>query len=297
MGDRVRNGRSQRNQSRCVLAARSSIPGLVPYTASLHNHTFRCHHASGDAADYVAAAVAGGCRVIGIADHVPTPDDRWGDVRMRLDELPGYVAAVRGAARADATVLLGLECEYVPDFAAFQRDELLGRHGCDYLIGAVHYVPWQGGWISAFGGCRTSDRLRAFADHAVATIASGLYAFLAHPDVFAAAPLAWNADTAAVAREVCAAAAAHGVPLELNHYGMRKEWVAAPGGARPAYPWPPFWEVAATHGCRVVLSSDAHRPQDAVVGWDDLAALRDRLGLVEAPAPWRRAQALRAQRP
>jgi len=31
-----------------------------------------------------------------------------------------------------------------------------------------------------------------------------------------------------------------------------------------------------------VLSSDAHRPEDTCAGYDDVAALRDRYGLLEA---------------
>ena len=92
--------------------------------------------------------------------------------------------------------------------------------------------------------------------------------------------------TAACARDICAASVDLGVPLELNSYGIRKASVAGEDGPRPGYPWPKFWEIAAEMGARVVLSSDAHRPQDLFAGVDQIVALRDRLGLIEAELPW-----------
>ena len=114
---------------------------------------------------------------------------------------------------------------------------------------------------------------------AVAAIDSGLFDFVAHPDVFGCCNLRWNADTAACARDICAAAAARGVPLELNSLGLRRGDIDTPEGRRARYPWLPFWEIAAAHGCHAVLSTDAHRPEDVAAGLDDIAAIAKRLGL------------------
>ena len=117
-------------------------------------------------------------------------------------------------------------------------------------------------------------------------MASGLFAFLTHPDVFGVCNPTWTPEVAACARDICAAAVALGVPLELNSYGIRKPRVPGADGERPGYPWPPFWELAAEAGVQVVLSSDAHRPQDLFAGQAELRTLRDRLGLVEVQLPF-----------
>jgi len=232
----------------------------------------------------VAVALAGGCRVIGISDHLPFPDGRWSSSRMDWEELDGYETAVR-AARAmhpRATVRLGLEAEYDPALDGWYRDELLGRRGYDYLIGAGHFTPLGGAWLDSFRDLTTATTLRAYAAHLHVTMASGLFAFISHPDLFGACNAEWNADLAACARDVCAASLATGVPLELNGYGLRKEPIATAAGDRARYPWEPFWAIAGAAGVRVVLSSDAHRPADVLANHDDLCVLRDRYGLREA---------------
>lgn len=257
----------------------------MTYRQQLHTHTYRCQHASGDAPDYARVAAAGGCQVLGISDHTPLPDHRWSDVRMHLDQLDGYEAAIASARREHPrlTILKALECEWMPEYAAFYREELLGRRGYDYLIGAGHYIEMDDGrWKGSFENLCTPDTLRRYATLLTALMEARLFAFVAHPDIFGICNPRWTADTAACARDICAAAAATGTPLELNAYGLRKPKVDGSEGRRPGYPWPPFWEVAAAHGVRVVLNSDAHRPQDVLHGHAELSAIRDRFGLVEA---------------
>ena len=255
----------------------------MTYRALWHLHTWRCNHACGEVIDYVAAAVAGGVLDLGISDHAPFPDGRWQDVRMQFDELPGYIAAVQAAREAfpQARIRLGLEMEWDPTMAGWY-DELFGRHGLDYLIGAAHYIPITGRWASGFDHLDRPGHLAAFVRQTQDTIRSGRFAFIAHPDILGNSFSVWNPEVAAASADICACAAAEEVPLELNSYGFRKPKVEGEIGERPGYPWPPFWEVAAEHGVSVVLSSDAHRPEDTCAGYDEVAALRDRYGLLEA---------------
>src|SRR4051812_28298406 len=123
------------------------------YVVQLHTHTFRCQHASGDVPDYARIAAAGGCRVLGISDHVPLPDGRWAEVRMDMDELASYESAIAQAKRENPglAILSGLECEWLPELGSYYRDELLGRRGYHYLIGAGHYVETKDGvWKGTF---------------------------------------------------------------------------------------------------------------------------------------------------
>jgi histidinol-phosphatase (PHP family) len=256
----------------------------VGFRANYHTHTYRCGHASGDAPDYARIAAASGMQVLGFSDHTPLPDGRWQGWRMLLAQIDEYEAAVREAAvsQPDLTVLLGMECEWTPEFRSFLEDELLGRRGYDYLIGACHLTELGGEWIGSFDRIGSPAGLRAYAEQCIRTMESGLFAFIAHPDVFGACNRAWTADTAACARDICAASARLGVPLEINGLGFRKGPIDTDEGRRPAYPWSPFWEIAAEHGVRVVLSSDAHHPRDVAASYDDVAGIRDRFGLVEA---------------
>jgi histidinol-phosphatase (PHP family) len=256
----------------------------MPFVANYHTHTFRCDHASGDCIDYARAAQGTGLATLGFSDHTPLPDGRWADMRMSMAQLDEYEAAV-ALARAtypDLRMLIGLECEFSDAYAGWYRDEVLDRRGYDYLIAGCHYTPHQGRWIPSFGHLDTPALLKSYADYTIRVMESGLFTFITHPDIIGCSWTEWNAETAACAEDICAASAALGVPLELNSYGFRKPWVESAAGRRPAYPWEPFWAIAARHRVQVVLNSDAHRPEDVVAGYDEVAAIRDRFGLVEA---------------
>jgi histidinol-phosphatase (PHP family) len=173
-----------------------------------------------------------------------------------------------------------MECEYVPEFMDYQR-ALLTERGYDYLVLGQHFSPTDDGWCSSFEWLRTRETLHAYAGACIRGMESGLYAFLAHPDIFGCCGTAWGPDQESCADEICAAARNLDVPLEINGYGLRKPTIDTPDGRRRMYPWMPFWAVAARHGCRVILSSDAHRPQDALAGHAELSVIRDRFGLAE----------------
>ena len=68
----------------------------MPFVANFHTHTWRCDHASGDCLAYAKEAVAAGMRVLGFSDHTPLPDGTWDDMRMSMDQIAGYEAAVEG---------------------------------------------------------------------------------------------------------------------------------------------------------------------------------------------------------
>jgi histidinol-phosphatase (PHP family) len=256
----------------------------MPFTTNLHTHTFRCQHAEGDVGEYAQVASEAGLAVLGMSDHTPLPDGRWPDMRMALAELDDYQLMVERAREEfpQLRILIGLECEYAPEYESFYRDEILGRRGFDYLIAGCHFTPLDGGWIPSFGGLDTARSLRAYADYTIRTMASELFAFVTHPDLIGCSNPVWTTDTAACASDIGLAAATLKVPLELNSYGFRKPWMNTPSGRRPSYPWLPFWETIADRGATVVLSSDAHRPVDAVAGYAEVAAIRDRFRLREA---------------
>jgi histidinol-phosphatase (PHP family) len=247
-----------------------------------HTHTYRCQHASGDVDDYCVAAVQYGLEVLGMSDHTALPDNRWPRVRMAFTELEDYLAAVDRAIieHPDLTILKGVESEFSEDYVAYFEDGLFGKYAIDYMVGGTHYFPCgDRGWQGAYGGTGTLQGLRAYTDHFIKSMRSGLFAFMAHPDLFGNSYLEWDANTDRASHDICAAAAELGVPLEINGYGLRKRTVSTKTGDRPMYPWLPFWEIAAGYDVRVVVNSDAHRPQDVAAGLDETLAIANRFDL------------------
>lgn len=245
-------------------------------TVNLHTHTVRCKHAKGTVADYVQAACAQGFHVLGITDHTPFPDNRIAMIRMAFSELPDYIAEVRAAQAScpQLNILLGLECEYFPEFDAFYRS-LREEMGMDYLIGSVHGIAYRGGVQGFWNGFRMdAEACQSYADAYVHMLESGHFLFGAHPDLFGAAIADWNQDCEACAERICAAAKRLSVPLEINVSGWTKQQqtanalgyataalARAAGHSCPRpYPQEDFWRVAAAYGIKVIVNSDAHDP-------------------------------------
>jgi len=248
---------------------------------NFHTHTALCKHASGGVADYCEAALAQGVTALGISDHTPHPDGRWQSTRMAMAELPGYVQAIRDAAAAypSLRVHAGMECEHVTEHVAFYQDELLGRHGLAYLIGAAHWYPYAGEWVPIYGQQMDVQQLHAYTDHIVKTISSGHYAFIAHPDLFGVAYRGAGEELHACVRTIAQASVDCKVPLEINAYGLRKKMIEDGASWRFMYPLMTFWDMVAEYQAPVIVSSDAHRPQDVWGNTDECLDIARRFSL------------------
>lgn len=225
-----------------------------------------------------------GLTVLGISDHTALPDNRWPHIRMDIDELPAYCAAVDQAILDYPllTILKSAECEYAKEYDSFFRDKLLGELEFDYLVGAAHFFPIEGEWMGSYGGTDSLSGLQAYANYFIESMESGLFAFMAHPDLFGNAYLRWDENTIAASHDICAAAAELKVPLEINGYGLRKPKIETPDGQRCMYPWLPFWELAASHDVKFIVNSDAHHPSDVNANLDEAAAIGNQLGMTMA---------------
>jgi len=234
---------------------------------NLHTHSFYCIHGTGKISEYVSEAESAGLQVLGFSEHCPLPDREYrkGD-RMTYPELPLYEKDVYEArSTSKMQILLGAECDWLPDEESFYRDDLLGSRHYDYLVGAVHHLADPLTGAEKYLG-RIVDlplkTLREYVDIYTAGIASGLYTFCAHPDLVFAAYRNWDANAIAASRDIIRCALQYDMPLEINGYGLKKPPVDTPQGPRPMYPVSQFWELALGEGVRVVANSDAHRPAD-----------------------------------
>ena len=235
-----------------------------------HTHTWRCQHAQGSEEAYVRRAVDAGYAVLGFADHTPWPyaSGFVSGMRMRLDQLDDYLATVRGLREKYAGRLLipvGLECEAFPQYMGWLAD--LKAQSLDYAILGNHYDGTDEGDHAAFsdasgfyfGRCTRPEHIRRYAERTIAGMATGLFDYVAHPDLFCHTYRQFDAECAAASRDICQAAAALNIPLEYNLLGIQYHTRMQEAGLL-GYPCPQFWEIAATCGCRAIIGFDAHRP-------------------------------------
>lgn len=251
---------------------------------NFHTHTYRCKHAEGEVDEYCKRAIDLGMETLGFSDHAAMPDDRWQQARMAYDELDGYLNAIDRAQEEfpELKILKGMECEYVPQLHSYYEDELFGAREFDYLVGASHFfLDDEGQWHGTYGGTRDSKTLRQYANYTIEMMQTGLFSFIAHPDLFGNCYATWDEDTASISRDILVAAKELDVGMEINALGLRKQAHKRSNNPYPLYPWLPFWELAAEYDAPVIVNSDAHRPEDLQARTGEGHALKDRLGLRE----------------
>ena len=222
-----------------------------------HTHTFRCHHADGTEREYIERAISCGIKKMGFSDHIPLdfPGDYRSYWRMFSEDVEDYfttLRALREEYRGRIEILIGFEMEYYPVYYEEMKKNALGW-GAEYLILGQHYTnsEYPGG---AYSGFQTSDEkhFASYADDVVAGMRTGIFTYLAHPELFRFA-----GDAAVYRREtekICRAAKETDTPMEINLLGIR---------TGRHYPNPAFWSIAAEFGCTAVLGCDAHSPIDA----------------------------------
>ena len=241
--------------------------------ANYHTHTSRCGHAEGTDEQYVLAAIDAGYDTLGFSDHVPYPYKSGftnPHVRMTMDKLPGYVRSVRALEEKYAgkiRILAGFECEYFPEYMGWMAD-MKAENQLDYLILGNHYEQTDEGGMY-YGHCKTGAQLARYVDNTIKGMETGLFAYLAHPDLFMRAYGKFDDNCRAVARDLAAACKAMNLPMEYNVHDRFIAYLTN----RVSYPHPEFFDIAAQEGVKIIVGIDAHEPAE-----------------LTNPAQWNRAQ-------
>ena len=157
--------------------------------ANYHTHTWRCRHADGTEREYVERAIEGGLKILGFSDHspYPFPDGYDSGMRMRLDQVEGYVDTVLALKKEydkDIEIHLGLETEYFPRFWD-QLIDFLSDYPFEYFVLGQHSLGNEIEKILYSGhGTTDGSYLKQYVDQCLAGIDTGKYLYLAHPELF-----------------------------------------------------------------------------------------------------------------
>jgi len=241
--------------------------------ADYHTHTPLCRHARGEPVEFARRAAAIGLAEIGLSDHSPMPEDGFDDWRMLRSEFPIYLDKVEAAREAvpELPIRLGLEVDYLEGGEAW-IGELTTMAPFDYLIGAVHYIApgwdidnpkWIGRWT---GEAEVAEIWDAYWRIYTRCIRSGLFDFVAHPDLpkkFGHRP---PGDLRRYYEPAIAAAIASDTAIEINTAGWRKD-------CDEQYPARPFLELMCAAGVPLAISSDAHAPGEVGADFERAAQL------------------------
>lgn len=249
-------------------------------SADYHTHTPLCRHATGEPEEYVEAAIAAGLTEYGISDHAPCRPEPFDDWRMLESELPeyfGWIDRAKQVARDRVEIRAGLECDWIKGCEGFIT-ELAEKYDWDYLIGSVHYLgdwdfdnpKWLGKWATTDVEAVWTEYWKTYAEMAE----SGLFDILGHPDLVKKFSYAPKGDLDRFYDPVIEAIAANGSVIELNTAGWYKP-------CAETYPAPRFLELAANAGIGLVISSDAHAPNEVARDFPQARALAKAAGYTE----------------
>lgn len=224
---------------------------------NLHTHTYRCYHADGTDEDYVKAALSAGFTKLGFADHTPFPYEN-GYVRhdkMLPEDLDGYISSIqqlKAQYAGQIEIYLGLECESVPRFFPYLAEL---KKQLDFMILGSHGDGSTGDKF--FGRIEVPSLLHKYLDVTVEGMESGLFLYLAHPDVCFLSYPEFDDTAAYISRQLCREANRLKLPIEYNLKGLGR--VVNPAALR--YPCKAFWQIAAEENCTAVIGADAHSPE------------------------------------
>jgi histidinol-phosphatase (PHP family) len=190
--------------------------------------------------------------------------------------LPEYVRLIEAAKADGLPVRLGLEMDWIPGRAE-DLHRVLAPYAWDCVVGSVHQLgafqidhegfldEWQRRDVAAVW----DEYAQCIEDLAGARLVD----VIAHPDlpkVFGHRP----ADPGSVHGRIVAAAARHGLALEINTNGARKR-------CAEMYPHPEVLRAARAAGVPVTLASDAHTPERVGASFAEAKALARAVGYEE----------------
>lgn len=235
--------------------------------ANYHTHTTRCGHARGKEKEYVERAIERGVKILGFSDHAPWnfPKGYVSDCRMSMSQLEDYVDtvnAVRKEYAGEIEIHVGLEAEYYPDYF----DNLLKcvkDYNIEYLLLGQHWLGNEIGEKHVIFPSKDPHFISNYCRQVTEGMETGAFTYIAHPDMVNG--LGWAEYFTQEMRKLCRNANKFGLPLEINLLGIRDNRI---------YPNDTFWKIAGEEGCRVILGSDAHAPEDVCRPADVAAALR-----------------------
>lgn len=230
--------------------------------ANYHTHTYRCHHASGSDEEYVLAAIENGYEILGFSDHGCWNYERKdfvSRIRMDKEQFDDYyrsIAFLKEKYKDKIEIKIGMEFEYFPKYMGWLK-AFLQEKPLDYILFGNHY--YQSDEYGLYYGmiCHDDAWLSRYVDDCIAGLSTGLYSYLAHPDLFMRSRPCFDEMAYVESVRLCTWCKEHDILLEYNLEGARIQDAYKRDGS---YPCRAFWEVASSVGCSAILGVDAHHP-------------------------------------
>ncbi len=252
-----------------------------------HTHMKYCNHAVGEVEDYIVSAIKNKYVEIGMSDHAPIPREAFNDYdwnrmycyeNMDLDTFNQYLKDIEVCQKKyskDIHILKALESEYIYEYHDFYKNL---RDKLDYMILGVHFYKYNGKFVDTYGEI-TYENIDGYLDTAIRGMESGLFKYLAHPDLFYLDYKDKNGNhvfdekCVEVSKKIIECAIKNDIYLEVNVNGLRfsKETDSNRNWKYPVYD---FWNIAKDYkDLKIIIGVDAHDPE--LLGSNNIKLVED----------------------
>ena len=180
---------------------------------------------------------------------------------MEWESLEDYISSINALKKKYEGIIeihLGLETEYSKT-ALEERKELKGM--VEYLLLGQHFDDPSNRNFSVFRK-NTDEEILEYARLVCEGIDSGLFTYLAHPDVIMNGQEEFTQACEKAAHMIGKKAQETGIPLEINCHGIGKGRKPFPDGDMYYYPNRDFWSILAQYEIKGIVGIDAHDPRD-----------------------------------
>ncbi len=235
---------------------------------NFHSHTKYCNHSDLSVYDNIFFHKVNGYKSVGISEHMYIPGYKC-TRRLQEKTLDDYIFEVNLAKKEfGIEVLCGLEAEYLIG----DREHLIYlkelREKVDYLILANHLIGdlKNNNYLNFVKNVPTPEDLKLNVKLIKEGWATGLFAFIAHPDAVLR-NYHWDKHSEDMAHEIGRFAEDEGVILELNVNGFRYGNNRSEEEGKNAYSNLNFWKILSEYNIKTIISGDIHNKKDFSDGY------------------------------
>ncbi len=241
-----------------------------------HVHSYLCRHGEGEIFEYVEAAIEKGLAEIGFAEHIPIPLINDPDGRMHFGDFETYVEDIIRAKKVypEISIKFGLEADYWPTHMEF-ISQFINAYPFDFIIGSVHFIDdWDFSnpaftyRIKDIGIDYVYQRYYQLIGEAARL---DLYDVIGHFDLPKNLNVKPSIDTEPLVKNALKAVKSGDKVLDINTSGLRKK-------QKELYPATRIIKLARQMDIPIIIGSDAHRPADVAVHFDQTTELLRRIG-------------------
>lgn len=246
-----------------------------------HVHVERGPYSQAWLDEFVAQATKQGVTDLGISEHAyrfhQTKHLLWNPwvARKKTEDLDVYLDMLLSARARGVNVKIGIEMDYMPENGADMK-QFLAKYPFDYAIGSVHWLggfgfdldemreQWNAGNVEEIHNTYFSILEQMIQERPVDIIG--------HADVIKV--FGFHAPRVATRwyKRLTPLIKKSGMAVEISTAGWRKP-------VKEIYPAPEWIALLVEAAVPLVLSSDAHRPEDVGAGYPQAIDLLRALGV------------------